>query len=260
MSEGQSPVVVDLETKNTFADVGGREHLLQLEISLVGTYDYQNNVYRAYREHEFDALGPLLRGARFVIGFNSEGFDLPILAARLGDWVYGLRSLDLMLQACPPPNRRLPLSAFAAGSLNAAKSADGLQAVQFYREGRWEELERYCLDDVRLTRELFEYGLKNGAFKYNLGKRNGVVPVAYPHQAPYRMEPAASGVDAPFGNQPEARADASDLTNRDVRFTYRNHEKQIRVTAVRRGLLIGNDESGQERAFPLARLEILEVS
>ncbi|HEX2863536.1 MAG TPA: hypothetical protein VHN99_03120, partial [Deinococcales bacterium] len=252
-------------------DVGGRAHLRELSNSLVGTYDYATGLLKAYREEEFPALEALLRAASFVIGFNTEGFDLPILAAHLGDWVLGLKSLDLMLQACPPPRRRLPLSAFAEGSLNAAKSADGLQAVQFYREGRWEELERYCLDDVKITRDLYEYGLEHGALRFKLGKRNGLAPVAYPNQAPFRRDrpktdgPALAAV-APGaavtpdeGQQTPLFLLGSDLANHSVRFSYRGREKTLQVSATRGGLLIGTDEAGQERAFPIANLQILEV-
>ena len=46
-------------------------------------------------------------------------------------------------------------------TLGAAKTADGLQALAWFREGRLDLIEKYCIDDVRLTRDLYLYGKRN---------------------------------------------------------------------------------------------------
>ena len=46
-------VVFDIETKNWFDEVGGREHLDRLDVSVVGVYSYADDAYRAYDETEF---------------------------------------------------------------------------------------------------------------------------------------------------------------------------------------------------------------
>jgi DEAD/DEAH box helicase domain-containing protein len=61
---------------------------------------------------------------------------------------------------------RLPLEALARGTLGSAKSATGSQAVQWFREGRLEELFEYCQQDVAVTRGLYEYGRANKHVKY----------------------------------------------------------------------------------------------
>ena len=53
---------------------------------------------------------------------------------------------------------RIRLDAVASATLKIGKSADGLQAVQWWREGRIEELFRYCEQDVEVTRQLYEFG------------------------------------------------------------------------------------------------------
>ena len=61
---------------------------------------------------------------------------------------------------------RLSLNALAQATLSADKSADGLQAVTWYREGKIQELIAYCKDDVDLTRRLYEFGRQNGFVFY----------------------------------------------------------------------------------------------
>ena len=46
-------------------------------------------------------------------------------------------------------------------TLDAAKSADGLMALQWFKEGRLDQIEAYCRKDVELTRDLFYYALEH---------------------------------------------------------------------------------------------------
>ena len=39
-------------------------------------------------------------------------------------------------------------------------------AIDYYKEGKIDELKKYCLDDVMITKELFEYGVKYGEVQY----------------------------------------------------------------------------------------------
>ncbi|OGG32163.1 hypothetical protein A3I80_04620 [Candidatus Gottesmanbacteria bacterium RIFCSPLOWO2_02_FULL_40_10] len=41
------------------------------------------------------------------------------------------------------------------------KSGHGLMAINYFRQGDWQKLESYCLDDVRITRDLYSYVLTN---------------------------------------------------------------------------------------------------
>ena len=72
-------IVLDIETKNSFADVGGQENLTKLDISFVGVYSYNKNEYLSFFENELDKLAPILQNAGLIIGFSSNRFDLPIL-------------------------------------------------------------------------------------------------------------------------------------------------------------------------------------
>ena len=172
-------LVVDLETKRSFDEVGGADNRAALGISVVGVYDYAEDRFLAFREDGFGALTELLRGADEVVGFNLIGFDWPVLAAELGGWVTELPTLDLMTEAQKALGRRVSLDALAQATLGGGKSGSGLDALAYYRAGDWERLERYCLDDVKLTRDLYEYARKHGQLFYQKGPRRAPIPMSF---------------------------------------------------------------------------------
>lgn len=172
-------LVVDLETKRSFAEVGGAHHRARLGVSVVGVYDYHDDRFLAFREDRLTELAALLRQADEIVGFNLIGFDWPVLAGELGEWVLGLPSLDLMVEAQRALGHRVSLDALARATLGAGKRGSGLDALTYYQQGDWERLERYCLEDVKLTRDLYEYARQHGHLYVDKGGRRAVVPVRF---------------------------------------------------------------------------------
>ncbi len=174
-----SRLVLDLETKRSFTEVGGAHNRAKLGVSVVGTYRYDEDRFVAYREEGFDELGELLKGADEVVGFNLIGFDWPVLAAELGDWVRELPTLDLMVEAQKALGHRVSLDSLAKATLGAGKLGSGLDALKYYAAGDWERLERYCLEDVKLTRDLYAYAKKNGHLLFYKGKRRAMISMSF---------------------------------------------------------------------------------
>lgn len=159
-------LVFDIETKNAFADVGG--DLLGLDISLVGVYDSKTDKYSSYLQEDFEELWPLIESVDTLIGYNSDHFDIPLLNKYyLGD-ISQIRSLDLMVEIQKAVGKRLKLDQIAEATLGANKSGHGLQAVTWWKQGKIEEIRKYCIDDVRITKEVYDYALKHGELKYKL--------------------------------------------------------------------------------------------
>lgn len=177
-------LVLDLETKKSFAQVGGAQHKHKLGVSVVGVYDYETDEFRAYREEHFGGLTSLLKSADKIIGFNLIGFDWPVLAAELGDWVLELPTLDLMVEARKALGHRVSLDSLSQATLGGGKIGSGMDALYYYDTGDWEKLERYCLEDVKLTRDLYEYAKKNGALYFMKGKRRAPVAMSF-SESPY---------------------------------------------------------------------------
>lgn len=150
-------LVLDLETKRTFDEVG-RNNLHKLGVSIVGIYDDLTRQYRAYEEAEIPALEGRLKTAELVIGFNIRRFDLPVLAPYLFLNVDALPVLDLMLEIEKSRGHRVSLHSVAQATLGSPKTGQGMDAVELFRMGRMEELKQYCLNDVKITKEIYDYG------------------------------------------------------------------------------------------------------
>jgi len=154
-------IVFDIETKNSFDDVGGRDHFDKLGVSVVGAYVYGADQYLAFEEYEIPEFEKLLKTAGRVIGFNIHHFDLPVLQPYIGWNLKELSTLDLMDDVERGAGFRISLDNLCTETLGSKKSADGMQAIRWYREGKIEEIKKYCLKDVELTRALYEFGIKN---------------------------------------------------------------------------------------------------
>ena len=155
-------IVFDVETKRSFEEVGGRDRLDQMGISVVGAYFYGENKYRAFEEHEIPEFAALLEKANVVIGFNIKYFDLAVLQPYVPWSLKKITALDLMDDVERGVGFRVSLDNLASTTLGAQKSGDGLQALRWYKEGKIEEIKKYCLKDVELTKSLYEFGVKNG--------------------------------------------------------------------------------------------------
>jgi DEAD/DEAH box helicase domain-containing protein len=159
-------IVLDLETQKSFDEVGGygKNHLLK--ISVVGVYSYPQNKYMCFTEDQMYRLGEMLAEADQIIGFNIKNFDFQVLQPYLNFKIHEVPHLDILTEIEQLIGHRIKLDNLAQMTLGAGKSGDGLQAIKFWKMGQIEELKKYCLDDVRITKELYDYVLKYGKCHY----------------------------------------------------------------------------------------------
>lgn len=161
-------IVFDIETKNIFEEVGKNEPAL-LDISLLAIHDSETDSYHSFLEDELPKLWPILERADVLIGYNSDHFDIPILNKYYPGDLKNIRSVDLMRAIKDSLGRRLSLGNVAQATLGYGKGGSGLQAHQWWKEGEIEKIRKYCIEDVRITKELYEHALKHGKFKYRNG-------------------------------------------------------------------------------------------
>jgi len=157
------PVVVDLETKYTFRNTPDHS---KLGISVAGIYDYKTDQLSIFEEAELPELFPILENASLIIGYNIDAFDLPVLKGYYPGDITQFKTFDMLKDIKERIGRRISLDSVVRATLDKAKTGHGLKAIQYYREGRIAELKAYCLSDVTLTRELFDFGVKNGEIAY----------------------------------------------------------------------------------------------
>ncbi|OHA46328.1 MAG: hypothetical protein A2541_02760 [Candidatus Taylorbacteria bacterium RIFOXYD2_FULL_36_9] len=158
-------IIFDCETANTFAEAGSSESA-DLDLSVVCIYDSETNQYSSYFQEELKELWPILEKADLLIGFNSDHFDIPLLNKYYSGDLSKLKSLDLLKEVKNSLGRRIKLDTIAEATLGINKSGHGLEAVTWWKQGEKEKVKKYCLDDVKITKEIYEYALKNEILKY----------------------------------------------------------------------------------------------
>ncbi|MDR3546746.1 MAG: ribonuclease H-like domain-containing protein [Candidatus Pacebacteria bacterium] len=158
-------ITFDIETANTIPALD-RNNLSRLEISIVGIHDSETNEYTSYTKEEFPKLWPIIERADMLIGYNSDAFDIPILNNYYPGDLSKIRSLDLMVEVQKVLGRRLRLQSLAEATLNRGKGGDGLKAIEWWAQGLVDKVREYCIEDVSITRELFDYAVKHGSLKY----------------------------------------------------------------------------------------------
>jgi DEAD/DEAH box helicase domain-containing protein len=159
-------IFFDLETQRTFDEVGGRHNIRKLGLSAAVTYSTDSGAFRHYTEDTVADLVAELKGASLVVGFNVLRFDYEVLRAYTADDLGRIPTVDMLDHIYKRLGFRVALDNLAVASLGITKSADGLQAVRWYREGRMSEILAYCQQDVEVTRQLYEYGRQFKHVKY----------------------------------------------------------------------------------------------
>lgn len=157
------PLVIDIETKYTFRDFNDHK---KLGVSVAAVHDFATGRNDVFEEKDLHSLFRLFESCSYIIGYNINSFDLPVLQAYYPGDISVFTTFDLLDDIREKIGRRLALNDVVNATLGKKKSGHGLHAIELFKQGRMDELKSYCLDDVLLTKELFEYGIKNGQINY----------------------------------------------------------------------------------------------
>lgn len=158
-------ITFDIETKNFFQEVGS-DKPADLDISLLCIHDSETDEYDTFMHDDLDRLWPILEKADMLVGFNSDHFDIPLLNKYYDGDLTQIKSLDILKEIKDASGRRFKLDSIAEATLGINKSGHGLDAVKWWNSGEIDKIKKYCLDDVKITKEVYDYALKNGHLKY----------------------------------------------------------------------------------------------
>lgn len=158
-------ITLDLETQNFFQDTGSNEPA-SLDISVVCIHDSETDEFKSFVVTDMKGLWPILEGADAIVTWNGDHFDIPILNKYYPGDLSKIKSIDMMREVQNVLGRRLKLDSVAEATLGTSKSGNGAEAVDWWRKGEIEKVIAYCIDDVRITRALYDYAMKNGYLKY----------------------------------------------------------------------------------------------
>ncbi len=158
-------ITFDIETANLLPSLS-RNDLSRLELAVVAVHDSETGEFSSYTKEELPKLWPLLEKADVLIGYNSDAFDIPLLNFYYPGDLTRVRSIDLMIEVQKVLGRRLRLQSLAEATLKVSKSGDGLKSVEWWQQGLHDKVREYCIQDVRITRQIYDYALEHGKLKY----------------------------------------------------------------------------------------------
>ena len=156
-------ITFDIETIGEFGNNGD---FSKVEVTVVGVHDSESGEYSSYLKEELPKLWPLMERADILVGYNSDHFDIPILNRYYAGDLTKIKSVDLLKEIKNVLGRRLKLDNVAEATLGKKKSADGLKAMQWWKTGEIDKIREYCLDDVRITKAIYDHAKKTGSVKY----------------------------------------------------------------------------------------------
>ena len=156
-------ITFDIETEGDFR---GNGDFGNLEVTVVGIHDSTTDEYSSFLRNELNNLWPILERADLLVGYNSEHFDIPILGKYYAGDLTKIKRVDLLKEVKNVLGRRLKLDNLAEATLGKGKISDGLEAQTWWKNGEFDKVREYCLDDVRITNELYLYAKKHKSLKY----------------------------------------------------------------------------------------------
>jgi len=164
-------VIFDLETQRSAEEVGGWGNIKAMGLAWGVIYRFPGDEWLDFEEKDAEKLIEVLKSSDLVVGFNQIRFDYEVLRAYSGFDFRTLNSYDMRVHITKALGHRLKLNSVAAGTLGATKSADGLQSLEWWKNGEHEKVAEYCRKDVEVTRDLFFHILDKG---YLLFEKRGI--------------------------------------------------------------------------------------
>lgn len=159
-------VYFDLETQKSADEVGGWGKISSMKMSVGVTYSTARGDYQIYSEKQVDDLIKDLQRADLVVGFNNLRFDYEVLHGYTPLDLRQLPTLDMMVDLQNKLQHRLSLDSIATATFGVAKTAEGLQAIEWFKQGKLAEIAEYCCYDVKITKLVHEYGVQHRQLHY----------------------------------------------------------------------------------------------
>jgi len=163
---GELTLILDVETQRSAEEVGGWQNIPDMKLALAVTYNQVTSEFKTHLEKDVDRLLLDLAMADRVIGYNIDRFDLPVLRAYTQWDLSRIRTFDMLADIYRKLGFRLKLGDLAQATLGIGKSSDGLQSLKWWKEGRVDLIEQYCKRDVEVTRDVYQFGQRNGYVLY----------------------------------------------------------------------------------------------
>jgi DEAD/DEAH box helicase domain-containing protein len=188
-------IIFDIETKNFFDTVHSTDPA-DLDISVVCLYESDTDSYHSFTEDQFDDMWDFFRRADTLVTYNGNHFDIPCLQAIAPIDLSSIHHIDMFVDVYNGSSKKLGLDSIAQATLGIAKSGHGSDAIAWWNAGEIQKIIDYCLQDVRVTKEVFDYAEANNKlyFEDKLSGDKVAVEIDTSHWTPVDNNPAQGGL------------------------------------------------------------------
>ena len=197
---------LDIETSNYSHEIGGWNNTSMFDPVVVATSSPEGDTINTNAEVNSDmmentttvkSLHPQTLGDDLmdmvnkgynIVGHNIKMFDLPILRDALDCWAAGdllskkvslIDTSFLIKQAAQRQNSAVALSLneLCRHTLKKTKILTSNDAPVLWKQGKYDLVSLYCLEDARLSRALWEHGKNEGVVKSRCRATGDIIEV-----------------------------------------------------------------------------------
>ncbi len=168
-------IFFDIETDGIITTVDGKPVFPNLFVVCI--HDSETDEYKSFKEEELKNLWPILEKTDLLIGYNSDSFDIPILDRYYTGDLTKIKSLDILKEIKNSFGRRMKLDQVAEGTLGRNKTGHGLEALKWWKNGEFQKVIDYCIADVKITKDIYEYARANNKLIFKEGGQLIPIPL-----------------------------------------------------------------------------------
>jgi DEAD/DEAH box helicase domain-containing protein len=169
-------IFLDIETQNTFTMAESNDPV-DLDMSIMCIYDTKTKEYDSFGLDTLSLLWPRLESTDIIVTFNGDHFDLPILNKYYNGDLTKFRHVDLLKEVQKVIGRRVGLDNIAQATLGIGKTGNGLEAITWWKNGEVDKIIEYCKGDVKVTKDVYEYAMREKKLFYTDGNEKRMIPV-----------------------------------------------------------------------------------
>jgi DEAD/DEAH box helicase domain-containing protein len=162
----RSEVYYDVETQLSAEEVGGWQNIRLMRVSVAVSWSPSDGFLR-WEEKDIPAMIDHLSRFDRIISFNGDGFDSMVLSFYGNVALINMKSFDVLRDLKSKAGHRLTLESIASATLGTGKSADGLLALKWWKEGKVDLIAEYCKQDVQMLVDIVEFGRDFGYVFYS---------------------------------------------------------------------------------------------
>lgn len=174
-------IYFDLETQHTFEELGMYSNrdkdASKLRMAIAGVL-YNNNKHMFFGESQISQLFETLKKADIIIGHNLFRFDYMVLSqyskADARNLFNKTKTFDMMHELEQYTGGCwTSLDDLCTRNIGICKTEDSSKIPGMWRNNQFKEIEEYLLNDLIMTRDIYEYIKKNKKVRY-MHKEYGV--------------------------------------------------------------------------------------